>query len=221
RKAWPFQTLNFPVGTQQHYHSDSVHFSSIPERFMCGVWVALEDVSEGAGPLEYYPGSHKWPIVYNDQIGVRASGSRRHPSQDAYHQLWEALVEKTGIAPQYFSPRKGDALIWAANLLHGGSRQRDPNATRWSQVTHYFFENCCYITPMASDVFVGKLQLRRHVNIATRKQVTNVYVDAPLSSLGLTYRVAESMAALRRAVGPLVCKFRPRARNHLKSRYKL
>ena len=29
RKAWPFQTLNFPVGTQQHYHSDSVHFSSI------------------------------------------------------------------------------------------------------------------------------------------------------------------------------------------------
>jgi hypothetical protein len=26
RKAWPFQTLNFPVGSQQHYHSDSVHF---------------------------------------------------------------------------------------------------------------------------------------------------------------------------------------------------
>jgi hypothetical protein len=48
RKAWPFQTLNFPVGTQQHYHSDSVHFSSIPERFMCGVWVALEDISPTA-----------------------------------------------------------------------------------------------------------------------------------------------------------------------------
>jgi ectoine hydroxylase-related dioxygenase (phytanoyl-CoA dioxygenase family) len=30
---------------------------------MCGVWVALEDMSEGAGPLEYYPGSHKWPIL--------------------------------------------------------------------------------------------------------------------------------------------------------------
>ena len=43
RRAWPFQTLNFPVGTQQHYHSDSVHFSSVPERFMCGVWVDLED----------------------------------------------------------------------------------------------------------------------------------------------------------------------------------
>ena len=30
RRAWPFQTLNFPVSTQQHFHSDSVHFSSIP-----------------------------------------------------------------------------------------------------------------------------------------------------------------------------------------------
>lgn len=39
RQAWPFQTLNFQVGTQQHFHfhSDSVHFSSSPERFMCGV----------------------------------------------------------------------------------------------------------------------------------------------------------------------------------------
>lgn len=41
RRAFSFQTLNFPVGTQQHMHSDSVHFSSIPERFMCGVWVAM------------------------------------------------------------------------------------------------------------------------------------------------------------------------------------
>jgi hypothetical protein len=42
------------------------------------------------------------------------------------------MIEKYGIAPEYFSPRKGDALIWAANLLHGGSRQSNPHATRWS-----------------------------------------------------------------------------------------
>jgi hypothetical protein len=41
RRAFPFQTLIFPVGSQQHIHTDSVHFSSHPERFMCGVWVAL------------------------------------------------------------------------------------------------------------------------------------------------------------------------------------
>jgi hypothetical protein len=189
RKPWPFQTLNFPVGTQQHFHSDSVHFSSIPERFMCGVWVALEDVSEGAGPLEYYPSSHKWPILYNDQIGVRVTHSNKRNSQEIYHDVWEALVEKAKIAPQYFFPRKGDALIWAANLLHGGSRQLDPNATRWSQVTHYFFENCCYITPMDSDVPIGKLLVRDLVDIATGAKVPNIYIDAKLSELSRSQRL--------------------------------
>jgi hypothetical protein len=183
RKAWPFQTLNFPVGSQQPYHSDSVHFSSIPERFMCGVWIALEDVSEGAGPLEYYPGSHKWPIVYNDQVGVRITNTNNLPSQVIYQDVWQALVEKTGIKQQLFFPRKGDALIWAANLLHGGSHQSDLNATRWSQVTHYFFENCCYITPMLSDVLIGKLYVRDMTDIATGAKVPNVYIDAKLADL--------------------------------------
>jgi Phytanoyl-CoA dioxygenase (PhyH) len=183
RKAWPFQTLNFPVGSQQPYHSDSVHFSSIPERFMCGVWVALEDVSEGAGPLEYYPGSHKWPILYNDQIGVRITRSKVSPTQVIYHDVWQALVEKTGVKRQLFFPRKGDTLIWAPNLLHGGSSQSDLNATRWSQVTHYFFEDCCYITPMQSDVLIGKLKVRNLTDIATGAPVTNVYIDAKLYDL--------------------------------------
>jgi hypothetical protein len=45
---------------------------------------------------------------------------------------------------------KGQALIWAANLLHGGSVQHDPARTRWSQVTHYYFRDCIYYTPAFS-----------------------------------------------------------------------
>ena len=56
RRAFPFQTLNFELGTQQAPHSDTYHFDSAPKRFMCGVWVALEDISPDAGPLVYYPG---------------------------------------------------------------------------------------------------------------------------------------------------------------------
>jgi hypothetical protein len=51
RTPIPFQTLNFPVGTQQSMHSDHLHFNSVPDRFMCGVWVALEDIDEDNGPL--------------------------------------------------------------------------------------------------------------------------------------------------------------------------
>ena len=61
RRAFAFQTLNFAVGTQQHIHADLVHFCARPTHFMCGVWVALEDIRAEAGPLIYYPGSHKWP----------------------------------------------------------------------------------------------------------------------------------------------------------------
>ena len=46
REPFPFQTLNFPYGSRQHYHSDAVHFNSLPKGFMCGVWVALEDIHE-------------------------------------------------------------------------------------------------------------------------------------------------------------------------------
>src|SRR5262249_10164681 len=42
RKSIPFQTLNFEWGTEQRTHSDTVHFQSVPNNFMCGVWVALE-----------------------------------------------------------------------------------------------------------------------------------------------------------------------------------
>jgi hypothetical protein len=183
RRAWPFQTLIFPVGSQQHYHSDSVHFSSIPERFMCGVWLALEDVHEDAGPLVYYPGSHKWPILYNDLLGVRITGNEGRRTQSVYEPVWEALVAKHGLKPMRFLPKKGEALIWLANLLHGGARQRDPGRTRWSQVTHYFFDNCCYITPMLSDVLIGRLFLRDIVDISSGEPVPNIYVDVPLSKL--------------------------------------
>jgi hypothetical protein len=52
RDPIPMQTLNFGRGTQQRAHSDSVHFSSVPRGFMCGVWIALEDIDETNGPLE-------------------------------------------------------------------------------------------------------------------------------------------------------------------------
>ena len=166
-QAWPFQTLNFPVGTQQHFHSDSVHFSSVPERFMCGVWVALEDVDENNGPLQYSPGSHQWPIYVNEHIGRCVSEMSGKVTQVLYEEMWRALVEEKQAKFEPFFAKKGQALIWAANLMHGGCKQLDPERTRWSQVTHYFFDNCAYYTPMLSDPVYGHTNFRKVRNIAT------------------------------------------------------
>lgn len=177
RPAFPFQTLNFPVGTQQHLHTDSVHFSAIPPRFMCGVWLAMEDIHDDAGPLNYVRGSHKWPLLDNCIIGRKGSGKELASAQLPFHAAWDALIAEHGAEVERFSPRKGRALIWCANLLHGGSPQKDKKLTRWSQVTHYYFDDCVYYTPAHSDEYLGKLALRHVVDIASGKHKPNIYQE--------------------------------------------
>ena len=176
RSAFPFQTLNFNVGTQQALHTDAVHFSSIPQRFMCGVWVALEDISAEAGPLQYVSGSHRLPIMDNTAIGRRGFGHSLESAQLPFQKVWDTLAQSSGMQPEQFLARKGQALIWCANLLHGGSPQTDPTLSRWSQVTHYYFEDCVYYTPALSDEFLGKLQLRQLVSIADGAPRPNLYL---------------------------------------------
>ena len=179
-RAWPFQTLNFPVGTQQSLHSDAVHFNSAPERFMCGVWLALEDITPENGPLFYYPGSHRWPIYLNEHIGRCMATLPAQANQQAFEPMWQALVEAHGVKPQQFLAKKGQALIWAANLLHGGSPQLNRHASRWSQVTHYFFEGCAWYAPMFSDPFYGQIYFRRLLNIQTGQLMQHQYAGWPI-----------------------------------------
>lgn len=179
RQAFPFQTLNFPVGTQQEAHSDMVHFSCLPEKFMCGVWLAMEDIHPEAGPLFYYPGSHHWPVMSNALIGRRGYETSLDSAQDPFSGAWRALCAAFGAQPSTFLARKGQALIWCANLLHGGSAQADPRRTRWSQVTHYYFDECIYYTPAFSDEALGKLQMRQIASITDGKVRPNVYQGQP------------------------------------------
>ncbi|WP_347302388.1 phytanoyl-CoA dioxygenase family protein [Croceibacterium sp. TMG7-5b_MA50] len=181
RRAFPFQTLNFPVGTQQEAHTDAVHFSSLPQRFMCGVWLAMEDIAPEAGPVFYVPGSHRWPQLSNAMIGRRGHGSSLSSAQDPFAEGWRALMEVHGGMEEPFLAKKGQALIWTANLLHGGSRQTDPHLTRWSQVTHYYFEDCIWYTPAFSDEALGRLRMREPVAITDGVQRRNSWLGEPVA----------------------------------------
>ncbi len=172
REPLPFQTLNFPVGTQQPVHSDTIHFNSQPTGFMSGVWVALEDIEMDAGPVVYYPGSHKLPELILDDVVPTAregfhgttSGSSQGtavmtaplpPPADLYPMYYEPyiadMIARSEMKPHYATLKKGQAFLWAANLLHGGSPQTNKSRTRHSQVTHYYYEGCTYYTPLFSD----------------------------------------------------------------------
>lgn len=151
RDPFAFQTLNFAVGSEQPYHSDAIHFHSYPLGFMCGVWIALQDVDNESGPLLYYPGSHRLPYLSAESLCLdpQQVAAEPHP-QRFFQDHWHDAVQERGYAKQNFLPKRGEVLIWHANLLHGGEPVQDRTSRRWSQVIHYFFADCLYTTPLRS-----------------------------------------------------------------------
>ena len=75
-----------------------------------------------------------------------------------YSELHRRADLTNGFEPRVGLLKKGQALLWSSNLLHGGSPMQDPQSTRKSQVTHYYFEGCRYWTPMLSAP--GKMHMR-------------------------------------------------------------
>jgi hypothetical protein len=177
RRPIPFQTLNFKLGTQQALHSDAIHFTCLPARFMCGVWVALEDVDEGNGPLLYYPGSHRLSHFEPHELGLSDADLR----YDRHEAVWLELMAERGIEPVEFHARKGDVLIWSSDILHGGKRVEREGSTRWSQVTHFYFADCLYYAPIYSDLFTGELRLKDITDLNTMEPVTHTYDGEPLT----------------------------------------
>jgi hypothetical protein len=124
---------------------------------------------------DYYPGSHAWALYTNEHIGRCVSEMTDDINQSLYEEMWRALVAAKQAKPMPFHAKKGQALIWAANLLHGGALHLNKDRTRWSQVTHYLFEDCAYYTPMQSDPFYGKIAFRNLTNIKTGQIMPNMY----------------------------------------------
>jgi ectoine hydroxylase-related dioxygenase (phytanoyl-CoA dioxygenase family) len=175
RNPIPFQTLNFKKGSTQAAHSDSIHFSSFPEKYMCGIWVALEDVDETNGPLFYYPKSHKLPEIKFQHVR-KTSSYATWKNYSEYERYMEEYVKVINPNKFTFKAKKGDVLIWSSNVIHGGSKIIDENRTRLSQVTHVFFENCIYYSPLYSNQITGEYAIKNNlINMLDGKSVNQNY----------------------------------------------
>jgi hypothetical protein len=163
----PFQTLNFERGTEQRPHSDTIHFNTLPFGFMCGVWLALEDIDLDNGPLRYFPGSQRLPVFHMDELGLEPKASEYQKYEDRV----EKILAEQGFSSQPALLKRGQALIWSANIFHGGSKVLDRNRTRLSQVTHYYFPGCIYYTPLLSSPERQLWMLRQVKDIRTLEVV--------------------------------------------------
>jgi ectoine hydroxylase-related dioxygenase (phytanoyl-CoA dioxygenase family) len=141
-----FQSINFLTGSEQKTHSDSIHMTTFPLGGLLGVWIALEDIELDNGPLHYYPGSHTLPYYlnsnYNNNGNFFLIGDKDYTE---YEKMLATKIEELNIEKKVFTAKKGDLLIWHANLLHGGEPHTNKEKTRKSMVFHYFAVNhVCY-----------------------------------------------------------------------------
>ena len=101
-----YTSLTFKYGTQQPVHRDTPHFATWPQERFAGVWTALEDINELAGPLFYHPGAHKFsidPKKYMEEARIRL------PNANIEEQLLMALDLYNGevirTAPKISEPK--------------------------------------------------------------------------------------------------------------------
>ena len=131
------QSLLFSHGSKQALHRDPWFVPTNPASTMLASWVAMEDISPNSGPLAFIPGSHRLPwklldgtgdILFADASPLAIEEHKRHLFQE---------VKDKGLKVEHFVPRRGEAILWHAGLIHGGSEVKDATKTRKSFVVHY------------------------------------------------------------------------------------
>ena len=154
KEALPYQTINFYKSSSQLAHSDSLHLTTEPLGYLVGVWVALEDVAPDSGEFFYYPGSHRFKYIMNKDFDAKNNPwSLDERLNEKYEDKVAHIIRENQLEPEAFLPKKGDVMIWHANLLHGSHPKIDPSLTRKSLVMHYFAKGVlCYHESMERPV---------------------------------------------------------------------
>lgn len=130
-------SLSFRKGSQQPHHFDTYFMPPPVENQMAVSSICLEDQSSEAGPLSFYPGSHKIkPYVFSHGGIHLAPGEMKNAT--AYI---EEEIDKHNLTTETFIGGAGDVFVWHAQLYHGGLPILDENKTRKTLVTHYWRRN--------------------------------------------------------------------------------
>ena len=147
---------------------------------MVGVWVAFEDCDESNGTLRVVKGSHKWKEFDYNSINIQHPDNREDGEKRSYRdydQFIKRLVVSKNAEEPLVKIKKGQAIIWSANLLHGGTPVSNDKVSRKSQAIHYFFHGCKNTTHLCFCTYVRKVcekWCNEKQNIFTYKEKNNV-----------------------------------------------
>jgi hypothetical protein len=154
REPKVLQTIASHKGSEQPEHSDSIHMTTYPLGYLSAAWIAFEDIHPDSGPLVYYPGSHRLPYVFSKDVDISESDYKREgyaAYQAKYEPFVQRLLAEHKLEPHHFHAKKGDVLIWHANLIHGGSPRRDLRHSRRAVVVHFFVKGAFVYHDLAAS----------------------------------------------------------------------
>ncbi len=138
------------VSSERNWHQDDYLNPDFVNSWYAAVWIALDTIHPDAGPFEYVPGSHRWPLLRGEKVRACMSSEaadQRDPRTGA--QIWPktsesfvvpaitAEIERRGAEIRHFEASRGDVLIWHGRLMHRGSVPRAPDRLRKSLIAHY------------------------------------------------------------------------------------
>lgn len=161
RRSCCFTSLTFESGSEQTIHRDSPYFTTNPEYYYLGVWVALEHVDERNGALEVYDRGHL--VQEPDRRDIYSQFYGPDDKIDDFDQrLWDGYqtevirqCDEVGLKRLVVPMAPGDTLIWHPHLPHGGSPIIDCHRSRLSMVNHVIPED---VSVSGLKVFFGKAE---------------------------------------------------------------
>lgn len=151
----PCQTLGYRYGSQQEVHSDFIHLTAYPKNLMCGVWIALEDIQDGSGELAVWPGSHCEKELTMESFNLQKVVNNDYSLLEPIVKIWKEIA--SNYKETKLNLKKGNVVVWQANLLHGGSPRTSAELTRKSIVLHFFGRGAaCYYDSTGEIGFSGE-----------------------------------------------------------------
>lgn len=131
--------------TERRTHQDRyLNPENVGEKYIAA-WIALDDVHHDAGPFEWVPGSHRWPVIERSKVWDQMRNLGQNPSlptwpSDSQEWVGDACDDEVALRGKDFVPflaKKGDVLLWHASLLHRGSKPKNKALERRALIAHY------------------------------------------------------------------------------------
>lgn len=136
------------TSSERGWHMDDTMADPPAAASGIGLWYALGDILPESGPLEFVPGSHRWPILRMHKVACHLTTEALYNKEGKY-EYWGQLVEyfvnpacdaylrKRNVTPKVFLPKKGDVLVMHGALLHRGSVPTNRDLLRPAIITQF------------------------------------------------------------------------------------